>query len=321
MPICARSSRWMARRCGGIQVANRFNAVPLGGTTTIAGNVLERTGTLDLFAHIGNGALWFWASDEAMNGTVNVTQNFIYDSSYEAIQFYGSSITNLDIDQNILDKAGTFPVQLNGSGSAMFSHVIAFGLGAGNRYDCNSGFNIVEGAGNSGWSDTHSCSYPPPGPLTLSAQNLQFVASGIGQASAPQTVTITNPSSHPVAISSITTTGTFFIQSTSAGNPAALGFGVPGTIVLAPNAALNLAISFVPSPNGDRGGALTVSDGTPAGRYQVDLTGTVIIRQPGNLAADQPTTTSSLVPGFPGANAVDSNSGTYWESLDNAPWP
>ena len=47
---------------------------------------------------------------------------------------------------------------------------------------------------------------------------------------------------------------------------AALGFGVPGSIVLAPHASLNVVISFVPSPNGDRSGALTVSDATSARR-------------------------------------------------------
>ena len=47
---------------------------------------------------------------------------------------------------------------------------------------------------------------------------------------------------------------------------AALGFGVPGSIVLAPHASLNVVISFVPSPNGGRSGALTVSDATSARR-------------------------------------------------------
>jgi len=179
---------------GGIQIANRFGAVPLAGTTTVADNVLRRTGTLDLFAHIGNPALWFWAGDEAMSGTVNVDRNRIYGSSYAAIGFTGDAVTNVHFTRDLIERAGTFAVQLNAPGSATFSHVVATGLGAGGRYDCASGFTITEGPGNRGWSDTH-CGYPAPGPLTLSASNLAFVAGGTGHASDPQTVTVTNPTS------------------------------------------------------------------------------------------------------------------------------
>ena len=60
---------------GGIQVGNRFSAVPLSGTTTIADNTLVRTGTLDPNWKFGVGAIWFYASDgEDMTGTINVDQ-------------------------------------------------------------------------------------------------------------------------------------------------------------------------------------------------------------------------------------------------------
>ena len=54
---------------GGIQVGNRFSAVPLSGTTTIADNTLVRAGTLDPNWKFGVGAIWFYASDgEDMTG-------------------------------------------------------------------------------------------------------------------------------------------------------------------------------------------------------------------------------------------------------------
>ena len=288
---------------GGIHVGNRFGAVPLAGTTTIAHNALVRTGTLDLFSHIGEGALWFWAADAPLDGAVNVSDNRIDDSAYEAIQFLGSSVTNVHVDHDIIDKTGTFAVQLNAPGSATFSDVIAARLGAGGRYDCNAGFTITAGAGNCGWSDTH-CGYPPPGPLTLTSQDqtLQFVTDAIGKPSDPQTVTVTNPSSQPMRIASVSTTGAFTL-STTCGD------------VLAPGASCTVEIRFVPTPRGDRGGSLTVSDGTPAGRYQVHVQGQVIASTVGNLAAGRPVTASSELAAFPAANAVDANTDTYWESL------
>ena len=80
---------------GGIQVGNRFSAVPLAGTTTIADNTLVRTGTLDPNWKFGVGAIWFYASDgEDMTGTINVDHNTILDSPYDAFGFVGDYIPN-----------------------------------------------------------------------------------------------------------------------------------------------------------------------------------------------------------------------------------
>jgi len=295
---------------GGIQIANRFSAVPLAGTTTVADNVLSRTGTLDLFNHIGNPALWFWAGDEAMTGTVNVTRNLINDSAYAAIGFTGDAITNVHFDHDRINGAGTFAVQLNAAGSATFSHVVATGLGAGGRYDCNSGFTITERAGNRGWSDSH-CGYPAPGPWTLSVSNLTFDVNEVGQVSDPQTVTITNPTSTPQPIASVTTTGSFTLSTTC------------GTM-LAAHASCTVTLRFAPTATGDHGGALTISDGTPAGRYQVYLQGTITGSQgpiPGNLAAGRPATASSENSCCTAVNTTDSNTATYWESAPGAAFP
>ncbi len=288
----------------GIQIANRFGAVPLAGTTTVTDNLLVRTGTLDLFSHIGNGALLFWAADSPMTGTVNVRNNVIDDSAYGAVQFLGSSITNVHLDNLLIAKTGTFAVQLNAAGSATFSHVIATGLRAGGRYDCSSGFTIIEGPGDIGWSDSH-CGYPPPGPLTLNAQNLSFVSNG-GAVSDPQTVTVTNPTDIPQRIASITATGTYTVSTTC-------------EAVLAAHSSCTIDVRFAPSAQGDPTGALTVSDGTPAGRYQVYLSGAVIVHEPGNLADGRPVTATSENPCCLAANAVDSNTNTYWESLTPLP--
>ena len=243
---------------GGIQIANRFGAVPLAGTTTVTDNVLQRTGSLDLFTHIGNPALWFWAGDAPMTGTVNVGNNTISDSSYSAIGFTGLDITGVSFDQDQIATAGTFAVQLNASGSATFSSVLANGLGATGRYDCDSGFTVVDGGGNDGWTGS-SCGYPPPGPLELGATDLDFTGA-VGTISDPQTVTITNPTAQPQQIASVTTTGSYTLSTTC------------GT-ELAAQASCAATLQLAPTATGDRSGALTVSDGTPAGRYQVYLHG------------------------------------------------
>src|SRR5262249_54495947 len=55
---------------GGIHIGNRFNSVPLGGTTTIARNRIVRAGSFDPNWHFGIGAVWFYALDTALTGTV-----------------------------------------------------------------------------------------------------------------------------------------------------------------------------------------------------------------------------------------------------------
>ena len=106
---------------GGIQVGNRFSAVPLSGTTTIDNNTLVRTGTLDPNWKFGVGAIWFYASDgEDMTGTINVDHNTILDSPYDAFGFVGDyipnatppayAITNVNINDAIVRNVGTFVV-------------------------------------------------------------------------------------------------------------------------------------------------------------------------------------------------------------------
>ncbi len=287
---------------GGIHVGNRFGAVPLAGTTTIARNTLQRTGTLDLFSHIGEGALWFWAADAPLTGRVDVEDNLIQDSAYTAVQFLGSSVDGVRFARNTIDRAGTFAFQLNAPGSAAVRSTTATGLGAGGRYDCDSGFTLTEGPGNRGWSDTR-CGYPAPGPLQVSGLDttLSFETDEVGKASEPQTVTVTNPGPRPARIASVSVTGVYTLADTCTG-------------VLAPGASCTVDVRFVPTRRGDRNGSLTLSDGTSAGRYQVHVTGRVVTSSVGNLAAGRPVTASGAHESFPAANAVDSNTNTYWES-------
>ncbi|MHB8625238.1 MAG: glycosyl hydrolase family 28-related protein [Aggregatilineales bacterium] len=143
---------------GGIHVGNRFKSVPLSGATTIARNTVVRGGDLDPNWHYGVGAIWFYALDSAMTGTINVNDDEIDDSSYEAIQFTGLSITNVTFNNVNINGAGTFAVQVQAPGSATFNHVTATGLGVQGQYSCQGpNFTTIEGPGNAGWNTKAYC--------------------------------------------------------------------------------------------------------------------------------------------------------------------
>ncbi len=171
---------------GGIQVGNRFAAVPLAGTTTIADNTLVRTGTLDPNWRFGVGAIWFYASDgENMTGTINVEHNTILDSPYDAFGFVGDyipnatppayAIDNVHINDNIVGNVGTFVFQLQSAGSNdTISNVVASGtIGQDGTMACGYGITVTDGSGNTGWSGSE-CAFPPFDYLSTSTSSLSF---------------------------------------------------------------------------------------------------------------------------------------------------
>ena len=148
----------------GIQIANRFGAVAMSGTTTITGNRLLRTGSYQYDKNWPAGAILFYAEDSNMTGTVNVTNNEIIDSNYAAMQFAGSNVTNVSFNTNTITGAGTYGLQVQSAGSASFTSVTATLLGVDGTYKCGTSFTINQGSGNSGWNTTPVCpgSWPAP---------------------------------------------------------------------------------------------------------------------------------------------------------------
>jgi alpha-1,3-glucanase-like protein len=146
---------------GGLHVGNRFSAVPVAGTITLADNLVARGGVLDPNWRFGVGALWFYALDAPMTADIVVSDNDLVDSSYEAVQLLGKAITGVRVEDLRIRGAGTFAIQLQAPGEASFTRVTATGLGAAGVHDCGSGFVMRQGAGNSGW-DSRACGYPEP---------------------------------------------------------------------------------------------------------------------------------------------------------------
>ncbi|HEY0870191.1 MAG TPA: glycosyl hydrolase family 28-related protein, partial [Acidothermaceae bacterium] len=154
---------------GGIHLANRFNAVAISGTTTVARDTALRTGVLDPNWHYGVGAIWFWASDSPMAGAIRVSDVDLIDSSYEGIQLTGSSVTNVAFDKVAITGAGTFALQLEAHGSATFKDVVATKVGASaGTYNClytgssEQAFTVTNDGGNAGWNTTFCGPWPAP---------------------------------------------------------------------------------------------------------------------------------------------------------------
>ncbi len=286
---------------GGVHVGNRFGAVPLAGTTTISGNLLVRTGNLVPNEPTEIGALWFYAADSPMTGTINVRDMTLLDSSFAGIQFVGKSITNVSVDRVRMLGAGTVAVQLQSPGAATFSRVVALGLGGAGVHDCSSGFSITRGAGNHGWS-TSQCGFAPAGQLQIAE------ATGISYGFQPLhteatlPINITNPGPKPITIEALVPPRGYRVDS--------------GCTTIAVGATCMLQVTFAPETSGNYAGLLTIHSSSPAGPYVVGLNG-IGFDPDGNLALGRTVSSSSEAGWWIGpANLVDGNPATYFESLN-----
>ncbi|MEC3982356.1 discoidin domain-containing protein [Amycolatopsis sp. H20-H5] len=150
---------------GGIHVANRFSAVPVSGTTTVARNTTIRAGVLDSNWQFGVGALWFDGRDSAITGRIDVTDNDLLDSNYEAIQFIDGNTTDIHFTNIKIAGAGTFAWQLQSKPTGTVKNVVATGIGRAGVYNCQGPEalqGLVDQGGNSGWSTTFCGSWPTP---------------------------------------------------------------------------------------------------------------------------------------------------------------
>jgi hypothetical protein len=249
---------------GGIHVGNRFKAVPLGGTTTIARDTALRTGVLDPNWKYGVGALWFWADDSPMAGAIRVNDVDLIDSSYEAVQFTGASVSNVALSDVRIEGTGTFALQIESHGDASFKNVVATDVGARKGiYNClftggdTQAFTIKDLGGNSGWNATFCGNWPAP-----------VHTYGYPKPTAVDdfTVAIATPSTAVVAGAATTATVT---TSVASGSTEPIGLSVSGA---PPGADVQLAQQHIAA------GAHTMltiktAASTPPGRYPLTVDG------------------------------------------------
>ncbi|HCT77831.1 MAG TPA: hypothetical protein DGT23_14825, partial [Micromonosporaceae bacterium] len=134
--------------------------------------------------------------------------------------------------------------------------------------------------------------------LTVSPTSLNFGSVTVGSTSAVQAVTVSNPGTGPVPVSSIAVSGQYS-QSNSC------------PVQLSAGASCTVNVRFAPTSAGAQSGTLTVNSST------VSLSGTGTSAT-GNLALGKPVSASSANGGFVASNVNDDNAGSYWESTNSA---
>ncbi len=255
---------------GGIHVGQRFNSTPVG-TTTISNNTLIRDGDLDPNWQFGVGALWFDGSQGAITGPVNLTNALIEQSPYEAIQWVEGTISGVSLNNVTIAGTGTFALQEQTGGAATFTNVTATGVnGPAPVYSCEGGnFTVTDGGGNSGISGTPYCGnwpapvyppYPATG-VTVAPSALSFGSVATGTTSAPQTVTVSNPTNAAAPVSSVSASGDFS-QTNNCGSS------------IAADGSCTVSVKFAPTATGARTGTLTVNAGGVTNTVSLTGTGT-----------------------------------------------
>ena len=137
--------------------------------------------------------------------------------------------------------------------------------------------------------------------LTANPSSLAFPGTVVGNASASQTVTVTNEGTAAATVSGVTASGDFS-QTSNCGS-------------LAVGASCAVTVTFRPTASGTRTGSLSLG-GTSS--LTVALSGSGIGATT-NVAAGRPATASSQVNATQAASAVtDGDANTYWESANNA---
>jgi hypothetical protein len=297
--------------------------VPLSGTINVTGNYLIRAGAYNPNWDHPMGAVQFDAYDTSFTGvTVNYSGGAILDSPYEAFEFVsgdgeGNTISGVNISNVNVANVGTTVMQAETTGSASVSGVTASGVGVAGAYNdaypsnTAGGFTFNLGSGNSGWSTTPVLtSFPEPvqaGTLTSSASTLSFGDVNSGSTSAAQTVTVTNPGTSAVSVSSVSVTGDY-TQTNTCGSSIAAG------------GSCTVSVKFAPTSGGPLTGTLSVATSAPGSPLTVALSGTGVTATT-NLALGQPATASSDYQSYVPGNVTDGNTSTYWESSDGAGYP
>jgi hypothetical protein len=296
---------------------------PLSGTVTVSGNYLIRTGAMNPNWGHPMGAVRFDAYDSAFsNVTVNYSGGAILDSPYEAFEFVagagtGNAVNGVNISNVSVQNLGTVVMQAETTGTASVSGLTASGVGVPGAYNYGYPSNTAGaytfnlGSGNSGWSTTPVLTAFPnpaqPGALTASPSSLAFGDVASGSTSTAQTVTVANPGSGAVSVSSVGVSGPFS-QSNTCGSSIAAG------------GSCTVSVKFAPASGGGQAGTLTITTSAPGGPLTIALSG-VGVTSTTNIAQGQPATASSSYQTYVAANVTDGNPGTYWESTDGAGYP
>ncbi|HEX3782514.1 MAG TPA: discoidin domain-containing protein [Pseudonocardiaceae bacterium] len=146
---------------------------PLGGTVTVSGNTIIRSGAMNPNWNHPMGAVRIDSYDFAISGvTINITDNAVDDSPWSAYEIVsgggtGLAVNGVNFSNDTVDGTGTVVFQVETQGSASFSGITASNIGDAGVYNyaypVGSGtFTFNQGSGNSGWSTTPTWTTFPP---------------------------------------------------------------------------------------------------------------------------------------------------------------
>ncbi|RZU20198.1 pectate lyase-like protein [Kribbella rubisoli] len=167
-----------------LHASSRFNATPFEGTLTFARNTTVRGGPRDLNWDIGLGAIWLYALQSTMSGTIEITDSTFLDSTYNAMMFVVDwpvkddyAITNVAVRNIKVDGTGTNVINARVGGWATFENVDARNVGAPFVNNCGTfhfngppEFEVRDLGGNDGgwtgatWCEDRPAVVPPPPP-------------------------------------------------------------------------------------------------------------------------------------------------------------
>ena len=105
---------------GGVHLGTRFRSTAFRGRISVAGNWIERSGSLDPRWHFGVGAIWLYALEAPIAGSsIRLDGNRIIDSSCEALQLLGPRrIEGVRIEGLDVEGGGDTPLALQTEGQA-----------------------------------------------------------------------------------------------------------------------------------------------------------------------------------------------------------
>jgi hypothetical protein len=135
----------------GILLAREFNAHAFTGTTSVARNTLIRAGAWAYGQE--QGALKIHADQADVSG-INVTDLELISPTYYGVHMQGlASISNVNLSGVSITSpgSGSFFLNWGSRGSLTARGVTATGSPQGVRNDSAGNFNLIRGAGNSGW--------------------------------------------------------------------------------------------------------------------------------------------------------------------------
>ena len=238
----------------------------LGGANSVSSVVCPASPCSWNSAGFAAGDVLLWTSDLGNGGNGPVTLSFspgIFGAG-ALVQPDGPGPFIAKIEAfNGSTSLGSFTVASNAAGDATYvgikdltgsnitSIVISFTSGTGNLTD----FAV----------DTVKLNVPGPGPVVgLSTTNLTFGNQTVGTSSTSQSITLSNPGTSSLNITSIMPSGDY---SATNNCPGSLGVGLNCVI----------SVTFTPTAPGSRPGSITIVDNASGSPHSVSLSGTGVV--------------------------------------------